>query len=265
MAEITSYPEGVPCWVDLATTDPAAAKSFYGELFGWEFEDLPTDDEGNDYTMARRRGLEAAGVMRLSEQMAGSGMPPVWSSYVAVDDLDATVAKVGPAGGAVMQPAMDVMEAGRMAVIADPAGAVICLWQAGEHIGARVVNEHGALSWNELMSPAIATAADFYGAVLGWTAQTAPMPSGDYTVFHVAGGNESGIAGGMAPPMPGIPPNWGVYFMVDDAVATTAKAKELGAQVMMEPTPMPGVGTLATLVDPQGAAFSLMTPEAPAA
>lgn len=262
MAEMSSYPEGVPSWVDLATPDPAAAKAFYGELFGWDYEDVPTGGPDNDYTMARKRGLEVAGMMRLSEQMAQSGMPPVWSSYVAVDDLDATVAKVAPAGGTVLQPPMDVMDAGRMAVIADPAGAVIGMWQAGQHIGARIVNEHGALSWNELMSPAIATAPAFYGEVFGWTAQTAPMPAGDYTVFYVSGGNETGIAGGMAPPMPGIPPNWGVYFMVDDAAATTAKAKELGAQVLMEPTPMPGVGTLATLLDPQGAAFSLMTPEA---
>lgn len=261
MTAMTSYPNGVPSWVDLATPDPAAAKAFYGELFGWEYEDIPTGEPGATYTMARRNGLEAVGMMQLSEQMAQAGMPPAWSSYVAVDDLDATVTKVGPAGGRVLQPPMDVMEAGRMAVVSDPTGAVIGTWQAKQHIGARIVNEHGALSWTELITPDPAKAAAFYREVFGWTSQTAPMPSGEYTVFHVAGGNESGIAGAMAPPVPGMPPHWGVYFTVDDAAATAARASELGAQVLMQPTPMPGVGTLATLTDPQGAAFSVMTPE----
>jgi len=130
-----------------------------------------------------------------------------------------------------------------------------------EHIGAEVVNEHGALSWNELITPDPAAVAPFYDAVFGWTTQTAPMPSGEYTVFHVEGGNENGIAGAMPPPMPGMPAFWGVYFMVDDAAASVAKAQELGAQVVMPPTAMPGVGTLATLADPHGAVFSLMTPE----
>jgi predicted enzyme related to lactoylglutathione lyase len=188
-------------------------------------------------------------------------MPPVWSTYVTVDDLDAVVGAVESAGGTVMQPAMDVMDAGRMAVFADPSGAVICAWQAGNHIGAEVVNEHGALTWTELMTPDPAAVAPFYSAVFGWSAQTAPMPTGDYTVFHVEGGHENGIAGAMAPPMEGIPANWGVYFNVDDAAAAVSRAKQMGATVMMDATAMPGVGTLATLVDPQGAVFSLMSPE----
>ena len=140
MTTMTSYPNGVPSWIDLATPDPAASKEFYAALFGLEYDDQPTDQEGTDYTMARRNGHSAAGMMQLSPQMAASGMPPVWSTYVAVDDLDATVAQVQSEGGAVMQPPMDVMDAGRMAVIADPSGAVICLWEAGNHIGAEVVN-----------------------------------------------------------------------------------------------------------------------------
>jgi predicted enzyme related to lactoylglutathione lyase len=259
---MTSYPHGAPSWIDLATPDPEASKTFYAELFGWDYEDQPTDQAGMTYTMARSGGRDAAGMMLLSSEMAESGMPPVWTTYVSVDDLDASLGRVSNAGGTVAQPAMDVMDAGRMAVVVDPTGATIAMWQAKEHIGARVVNEHGAFSWSELISPDVATAASFYGSVFGWSSQTMPMPTGDYTVFSVEGGNENGIAGAMAPPMPGMPAFWGVYFQTDDAAATVAKAKELGAQVMMEATAMPGVGTLAALTDPQGAMFSLMMPEA---
>ncbi|HMQ25711.1 MAG TPA: VOC family protein [Acidimicrobiales bacterium] len=262
MTVMTSYPPGVPSWIDLATPDPEAAKSFYGALFGWEYSEEATDQPGVHYVMATKDGHSAAGMMLLSEEMAASGMPPVWSSYVTVTDVEATVAEVAPAGGTVLQPAMDVMEAGRMAVVADPAGAVICLWQAKEHIGAEVVNEHGALTWNELITPDPAAVAPFYAALFGWTTEAVPMEGDEYTLFRVDGGNEGGIAGAMAPPMPGMPAFWGVYFNVDDVGATVELAKGLGAQVLMDTTVMPGVGTLAALTDPQGAVFSLMTPEA---
>ena len=228
MPTMTSYPHGVPSWIDLATPDPASSKDFYAALFGWQYDDQPTDQEGSDYTMARRNGRNAAGMMRLSPEMAASGMPPVWSTYVNVDDIEVTVAEVQSAGGAVMRPPMDVMDAGRMAVIADPASAVICLWQAGEHIGAEVVNEHGAFSWSELITPDPAAVAGFYEALFGWTTQTAPMPNGDYTVFHVPGGNENGIAGAMAPPMAGMPAHWGVYFNVDDAAVDRRRRPSAG-------------------------------------
>jgi len=161
---------------------------------------------------------------------------------------DDAVGKVAGAGGTVMQSDITVLEAGRMAIVADPAGAVICLWEAKDHIGCEVVNEHGALTWNELMTPDPAAVAPFYGEVFGWTSQAMPMPSGEYTVFFVEGGSENGIAGAMQPPMEGMPSFWGVYFHVDDAAATVETAKGLGAQVLMEATPMDGVGTLASMV-----------------
>ena len=261
MPDVDRYVHGTPSWVDLATPDPAAAKEFYGALFGWTFEENDTDQPGVTYTMASKRGRSVAGVMQLSEEMAASGMPPCWTSYVTVDDLEGTAAKVAPAGGQVLQPPMDVMEAGRMAVVADSTGAVLALWEPKEHIGAEVVNEHGALTWNELLSADVPTAAAFYAEVLGWTAETAPMPMGDYTVFRTPGGNESGIAGGMTPPME-MPSVWAVYFSVDDCAATVAAAEAAGATVLMPPTPVPEVGTMAALVDPQGAAFSILQPAA---
>ena len=260
MPTVTSYVNGVPSWVDLASPDPEASKAFYGSLFGWDFEHEPTGQPGVDYIMCRKGDSAAAGIMQLSEQMAAGGMPPVWSSYVTVDDLEATVARVEPAGGQVLQPPMDVMDAGRMAVLADPTGAVICLWEKKAHIGAEVVNEHGALSWNELVSPDVTAAAAFYEAVLGWRSETAPMPMGDYTVFFVEGGNPQGIAGAMAPPMEGMPPFWGVYFAVDDCDGLVAAAEERGATVLAPPMDLPDVGRMAALVDPQGAAFSVLQP-----
>jgi hypothetical protein len=257
---MTSYAHGVPSWVDLATPDPDAAKAFYGALFGWEFEARPTDTEGVDYTMAVKDGSNVAGMMQLMPEMAAAGMPPVWSTYINVADLDAAVARVAPAGGDVRSPAMDVMDSGRMAIVADPTGAVVGLWQAKDHIGADLVNEHGAVTWNELLTSDVDAASSFYRDVVGWTAQAVPMPTGEYTLFHADGGNTDGIAGAMASPMPGMPSFWGVYFFVDDVEATVEAATAAGAQVMMEATAMEGVGTLATLVDPQGAAFSIMHP-----
>jgi predicted enzyme related to lactoylglutathione lyase len=261
MTTMTRYPHGVPSWLDLATPDPAASKAFYAELFGWDYTDDPTDRPGVVYTMARKDGRTVAGMMLLSEEMAAAGMPPVWSTYVTVTDLEAIAARVEPAGGRLLQPPMEVMDSGRMAVLSDPAGAVISMWEAKNHIGAEVVNEHGALTWNELITPDPAAVTGFYGEVFGWTSETAPMPSGDYTVFHVEGGDPQGIAGAMALPEPGMPAFWGVYFHVDDATATAARAAELGATTLMEATAMEGVGTMAALTDPQGAAFSIMTPE----
>lgn len=261
MVSMTSYAHGVPSWTDLATPDPEAAMAFYADLFGWTYDTQDTDQPGVGYTMANKGDAAAAGIMELSEEMAAQGMPPVWTTYVNVDDIEAAAAKVGPAGGTVMRPPMDVMEVGRMAVVADPAGAVFCLWEAKEHIGAGVVNETGTMSWNELLSTDLAGVLPFYGEVLGWTAQAVPMPDGEYTLIHVEGGNPDGVAGAMPSPMPGMPSFWGVYFMVDDAAATVARAKELGATAMMEATPFPGVGTLASIADPQGAMFSIMQPE----
>ncbi len=260
MTTVTEYAPGVPSWVDLATPDPVAAQQFYGALFGWTYQTNPTGTPGSDYVIANKGPSAAAGMMELSEQMAASGMPPVWSTYVTVTDVEATTRTAETSGGSVLQPPMDVREAGRMSVLADPSGAVICAWQPKEHIGAEVINEHGAFTWSELMTPDPSAVTQFYAEVFGWTANTAPMPGMEYTVFMVEGGHENGVAGAMKSPMEAMPAFWGVYFMVDDASETAAKAKELGATLMMEPTAMPGVGTLSTMSDPQGAVFSIMTP-----
>lgn len=256
MPERTSYAHGTPSWTDLGTTDIAAAKAFYGGLFGWEAADNPTD-QGMDYTMFSKNGKPVAGGGPLPPDMASKGMPPMWNSYVAVDSVDETVAKVEEAGGSLVMGPMDVMDAGRMAFVTDPTGAAIGLWQAGEHFGAQLVNEHGSLSWNELLTDDTATAQKFYADALGWGAETTDMPNGPYTTFKVG---ERPAAGMMEknPNMGPIPNYWGVYFAVDDCDGCVEKVKELGGNVLMEAFDVPEVGRMAVLQDPQGATFSVI-------
>jgi uncharacterized protein len=159
-------------------------------------------------------------------------------------------------GGTVVAAPMDVMDAGRMAVLADPTGAVSCMWQAKDHIGAELVNEHGALIWTELMTSDIDAASKFYAALYGWSIDAESVGEMTYTMFSVG---ERPVAGGMKSPMAGIPPNWGPYFAVDDCDATVDIAKGLGASIFMGPEDGPP-GRMAALADPQGAVFSLLTP-----
>ena len=168
MTVMTSYAHGVPSWVDLATPDPAASKRVLRTLFGWTTTEEPTDRPGVSYTMARKGDHAAAGMMLLSDQMAASGMPPVWTSYITVDDLDATVAKVAPAGGTVLQPPIDVMDSGRMAVLSDPAGAGIRVAGQGAH-RCEVVNEHGAHAGPSSSPPTPRRCTSFYEQVFGWS------------------------------------------------------------------------------------------------
>ncbi len=252
----TEYVQGTPNWVDLQTTDQAAAKRFYASLLGWTFEDMPMPG-GGAYSMAKRNGVDVAAVAPMPPG-APEGMPPMWNTYLAVEDVDAVVGKVEPAGGQVLMPAADVGDSGRMAFVADPAGAVVGLWQAGKHIGANLVNETGTLIWNELLTDRPQLALTFYQAIVGMTHSTEEMATDqNYTVLK-AGGSE--VGGCMEPPMPGLPNHWHVYFAVDDVDAIGAKAAANGGSVVAEPFDIPSVGRIAVLADPQGATFSVMKP-----
>jgi predicted enzyme related to lactoylglutathione lyase len=262
MPERTGYAHGVPSWVDLGTSDVEGAKAFYGAIFGWEAEDVPTD-QGVPYTMLSKDGKVVAGLGPIPPDQAAAGMPPMWNSYVNVDSVDDTIAKVTAAGGSVMMPAMDVMDAGRMAFVADPAGAAIGLWQAGNHKGAELVNEHGTLYWNELITDDTAVAEAFYTSVFGWRAHIQDMPTGPYTSFWADGNVEGHAAAGMMAKNEGmgpIPNYWGVYFAVDDVDAILGAVKDNGGQVLMPAMDIPEVGRFAVIQDPQGAHLSVMTP-----
>ena len=260
MSTRDGYAAGTPCWIDLMTPDVDAASSFYTALFGWSAEDSHDEHGTRIYTNFLRDGQVVAGMGEQPAEM--SGMPPVWSTYVATDDLDATVAKVEPAGGTMLMPPMDVMDVGRMASFADPAGAAISAWQAGSHRGAHVCNETNTWSWNELLSRDLEAATSFYTEVFGWDYDGQEMPFGTYHVIR--GGDEGGLGGlmEMPPDVPAeIPSYWAVYFMVDDADASVARVVELGGTLVQGPMDMPGVGRFATVMDPQGAAFVVMQPE----
>ena len=259
MTKRTSYEPGTPNWVDLMTTDVVGARAFYSQLFGWVAEDQIDPESGTVvYGMWRLDGADVAGVGEMGPGMAESGMPPMWNSYVSVASVDETLEKVAAAGGSVVMPAMDVFDSGRMAVISDPVGAVISVWEARAHIGATVVNEPNAYTWNELMSSDMAASSAFLAAVFGWEAHAMDLGHMTYTGFSLAGASaEQAIAGGMAPPMPGIPNCWGVYFAVADCNASVSAAQALGATLLAGPMDIQP-GRMATLTDPQGAVFNVI-------
>jgi uncharacterized protein len=273
MPERDGYIPGVPCWVDTSQPRPEDAVAFYGGLFGWEFEDvMPPESEGK-YFIARLRGGDVAAVAGIPE-----GAPPmaVWNTYIWVQSADETAAKVREAGGKVLTEPFDVMDAGRMAVVSDPEGAVFCLWEAKQHKGARIVNEPGSLNFNGLATRDVEGAKSFYGSVFGW--ETLALGGGalmwtlsaygDHLELSTPGLRKM-VADSGAPErfadvvasinpigdeQPDTPPHWTVTFAVDDADATAAKATQLGGKVVVPPFDAPWV-RMAIIADPQGATF----------
>ncbi len=256
MQETPEYAPGTFCWVELATSDGDAAKKFYTELFGWGFEDNPMGP-GMVYTMLTLDGKQVGALYKMMADMSAMGIPPHWMSYASTESADDTAAKAQTLGGTIMQPPFDVMEHGRMAVIKDPTGAVFSLWQAKQHKGAALVNAPGSLCWNELMTPATNTAADFYTGLFGWGKDVQNFGPMEYTMFTQGGRPTAGMLQ-ITPEMGNIPPNWLVYFAVDDCDAKVQKATELGATVMKPADNIPGIGRFAILTDPQGAAFAII-------
>jgi predicted enzyme related to lactoylglutathione lyase len=255
MPDRTSHPHATISWVDLATSDQAAAKKFYGGLFGWEFDDLPAG-EGVVYSMAKHRGRSAAAISPQQPEEAAQGVPPHWNVYVTVEDVDATAGKVAGAGGTVLAPPFDVMEAGRMAVAADPAGAILCLWQAGTSIGAEVVNEPGAFAWADCASTDPAAAQAFYSALFGWRFQQMSEEPPYWVVFN---GERS--QGGMTMPPPGVPSNWFPYFGAIGIEETMQLAQASGGKPFLGPVEVPNGGRFALMQDPQGAPFAILQGE----
>ena len=251
MPEVNEYAPGTPSWVDLATTDPEGSRAFYGTVFGWEFIDLGPDAGG--YSFCTLNGKQVAGL----GPTQGEGMPSAWSSYVSVEDADVTAKSVEAAGGAALAPPFDVMEAGRMAVFADPTGAAVSVWQPRQTKGAELVNEPGAWCWNELDTRDVEAAKEFYQSVFGWEPVTSDMGDMSYTEFKLDG---KSIAGMMAMPdqVPAeVPSFWLVYFAVADTNATVAKVTELGGGVSMPAMDSPA-GRFAVVRDPAGAVFGVI-------
>lgn len=243
------YPEGVPCWVDLATTDVETATAFYATLFGWRWEEPESDTA--PYWMAYQKDLPVAGAGPAPE-----GQPfNAWTTYIAVDDADTTAERIAAAGGRLAVGPMDVLDAGRLAIASDPTGAVFGVWESGEHKGAALVNEHGSLNWNELQTDAVDEAVSFYQKVFGHGRENSEGATRPYTLLSVEGRE---IAGVMTPPAPDIPNSWGVYFAIDDAEWAAATAEENGASILYGPVEAEGVGIFVGISDPTGASSSLI-------
>lgn len=257
MGERTSYAPGTFSWADLATTDPDGAKAFYGALFGWEGEDMPAGG-GATYTMLRLAGRDAAALYRMRDEQREIGMPPTWLAYVTADDADAMAHRAAGLGATVMGEAFDVVDSGRMAIVRDPLGAMLALWQPKRNIGAGIVNEPGALCWNDLSTPDVEASRAFYAALFGWEIEAEGRGEGDYRAVFNDGRANGGMMRLQAPP--GTPPYWSVYFAVADMDDGVARVRELGGRVLREPFDVPA-GRFAVVQDPQGATFSLFAGE----
>lgn len=261
MAEAKTIVANKPGWADLSSADAAASRDFYTRLFGWQ-ADVIADPEAGGYAMFKHDGKEVAGVgPRQSDQQ-----PTAWTIYIMVDDADATAERAAAAGGTIIAPPFDVMDAGRMAIIADPSGAVFGIWQAGAHAGWEVEGVAGAVCWVELTSHNFDAAKTFYTDVFGWVATRSEMSTPDmvYTTFSFNPG-DNGFAGGMQAPasMPDAAPSyWQPYIATTDVDGVAGKAKELGAAAIVEPADIPTVGRFAIIKDPQGAIFGLLQPPA---
>lgn len=254
MPKFTSYVQGTPNWVELMAPDQQAAAAFYADLFGWEVETNPVDDDGNVYLIGRKDGEQIAGFMAQMPELAGS--PAFWGVYLAVDDVDAATARIEQAGGKIDAGPFDVMEFGRMTALQDPTGARVSLWQAKSHIGTGLANEPGTPIWNELVTPDIERALAFYAEVIGLGSQEMEMPDGSYTVITNTAGEV--VGGAMPPMMEGLPPHWNLYFNVTDTEATAARIAELGGTTLAPNFDVPGVGRMGFYADSQGAAFAIM-------
>jgi predicted enzyme related to lactoylglutathione lyase len=240
--------------VDLGSSDVEASRRFYGQLFGWDSEDL--GEEAGHYTMFRQGGktVAAVGGLMSPEQ------PVAWSTYVSTDNAADTARKVTEAGGKVLVEPFAVMDQGTMAVFMDPSGAALSVWQPAVMKGAELFNTPVSLTWSELWTRDANAAKAFYPKVFGWGIKANPIPGGgEYIEWQV---NGKSIAGGMTmdPSVPQqVPPHWVAYFTVANADDTIRRAQELGGKVMMPAMDMPE-GRFAVLTDPQGAAFAIIQP-----
>jgi uncharacterized protein len=244
-----------PIWFDLSTADLAAATRFYADLFGWTAE-----KSGDGYTNFRKDGKLVAGAGQLHEPDHRTA----WTLYLATDEAAAVADRVEAAGGTTLMPPMEIAGYGRLAIFADPAGAVFGVWQGGTHHGAELLDRPGAVVWCELAIRDADQAKSFYRTVFGWQPDDRPSGPVAYTIFTSRGTEVAGMMPMVGDDWPAdLPPHWMVYFGVDDCGAAAARAAQLGGEVVVPPTDIPP-GMFAVLSDPQGGVFSVISsaPEA---
>ncbi|MEU0126893.1 MULTISPECIES: VOC family protein [unclassified Streptomyces] len=249
--KLTGPVPGGPCWAELTTPDIRAAQAFYAALFGWRVETDPRPEAGG-YATAHI-GEDAVAALSPARRRDER---PAWTVAFATEDAGATADAVRAAGGTLLVEPTDVLDRGRFAVASDPAGAVFSLWQARAFAGAGRLNDAGTLTWTELRTPDPEGARAFYPAVFGWTVDA----SDHFTHWGVDGADFGGAKEQDDDERAGSPPLWLPYFAVADAEVTAAGVLSAGGEQLVLPRRVPGGPCVATLRDPHGAAFGVLTP-----
>lgn len=257
MTKHTTFEPGEFCWVDFVAHDMDAAVRFYSELFGWKAEIQETHG-GPPYAMFMNGDAVVGGIGQMADEMKSMGIPPMWNSYVWTEDCAATEAKARDLGATVTVPTMEVPGHGKLAFFMDKEGASIACWQSTSNDGKPFMkNEHGSLSWNELMNRDAANAREFYSQLFGWNFETMDMEGMEYHLAKVGDTQAGGMMEMHGEQFENVPPHWLVYFHVDDVAKAAKKVGELGGSVMMPPTPIK-VGTFSVVADGQGGTFGLI-------
>jgi predicted enzyme related to lactoylglutathione lyase len=249
--QVTEHQPGRFSWLELVTSDAEAAKTFYTSLFGWTTRDVPMG--GDDvYVMLEKEGDVVGALYETKKQ------PPAWNSYITVRSVDESAETAKRLGGTIVGGPRDVMDAGRMAYVADPQGATFSLWQPNRHTGAKRINEPGSLCWNELATSDRDGAVRFYSELLGWRCEPTPDAMMPYMVAFAGDERAGGIY--TAPPEMAaqMPPNWMPYIAVADCDASTDKGRALGGTVAVGPLDIPNIGRFSMIRDPQGAFFCII-------
>jgi uncharacterized protein len=254
MMPMTAHPPGTFCWPELATMDVAAVAKFYGAVLGWEVVES-TAAGGAPYAVFQLEGRDVGAAYTMSGEERHE--PPHWNSYVSVASADETASRAESLGATILDPPFDVVDAGRMAVLQDPTGAPVCLWEARQHIGAEVLNEEGALCWMELSTTDPSVAERFYTQLFGWTTNHGPTLD-EYIEFL---NNEEPIAGmiQIEPAWGQLAPNWMPYFAVRDVDDALELVIDNGGSTIVPAFDITNVGRMAIAHDPQGAMFGLFS------
>jgi uncharacterized protein len=263
MPHVDSHTPNTINWVDFVSTDLDAATAFYVGLFGWETEDLPMPGGEGIYRFFRLGGRDAAAGGTMPAEMAAQGIPSHWNVWVATDSAERAVERATAAGGQVLMAATTLGPSGTLAMVADPGGAAVGVWQAGDHIGAGVVDEPGAMTWHEVNTRAFEECKRFYGQVFGWEAEPLDAPGVTYATWKLDGRTVGGMLE-MNEQWEGISPHWMTYFAVLDTDAAAKRATETGGSVGAPPFDT-AFGRIAVLSDPSGGHFSVITPTPAAA
>jgi len=255
MATKSAYDHGQFSWVDLSSHEMNPAREFYGSVFGWKSVDMDVQD-GPPYAVLQLEGKAVGGLGQMTDDMKAQGIPPMWNSYINIDDIEATVKQAADLGATVTVPVMKILDAGWLAFFLDPTGGHVGLWQKNTHFGAQVVNEPGSFCWNELATRDIEKARGFYGELLGWDFAKYDAAPTQYYIIKNKGSDNGGMMQ-MNEEWGEIPPHWMVYFAVSDADATVERVSQAGGKSQMPPFDTP-VGRIGIVADPQGAVFTLI-------